>query len=315
MKQEYFTAESVTIGHPDRMCDQFSDAILEAYVAQDPAARVAVECMGGHGKVWVCGEITSNADIDIPFIIQKIYRDIGYDDELDVSVHLSRQSPDIAREVDTGGAGDQGIVIGYACNETSEFLPLEAALAHRLTDALTQARRSGRLPYLKPDGKSQVTVNPKTGHIKAVVLSAQHDEAVSIEQVRSDLRLICEETLLDSFPLQHVIPGLTRDPSHFTADTKFYLNPAGSFIQGGFEADTGLTGRKLVVDFYGPRVPIGGGTTHGKDLTKTDRSGAIEARKKAIEILKKENVHEVTVLYSYAIGIEDSIDEQIIIKA
>ncbi len=316
MNQEYFTAESVTIGHPDRMCDQFSDAILAAYVAQDPNARVAVECMGGHGKVWVCGEVTSNAEINIPSIIQKTYRDIGYKDELQIEVHLVKQSPDIARCVDTGGAGDQGIVIGYACDETPEFLPLEAALAHRLTDALTEARVSGRLPYLGPDGKSQVTVNPATGHVKAIVLSAQHDASVSIDRVRADLRELCFS----------VIPGLhvrcssqsesgTRDPAYFISeDTQFFLNPAGPFIQGGFEADTGLTGRKLVVDFYGPRVPIGGGTTHGKDMTKTDRSGAMKAREKAIEILQEKGAKEVTVVYSYAIGIAGPIDERVVVN-
>ncbi|MFH1632098.1 MAG: methionine adenosyltransferase domain-containing protein, partial [bacterium] len=270
---QYYTAESVTIGHPDRMCDQFSDAILNAYVAQDPHARVAVECMGGHGKLWVCGEVTSSAAVDIPSVINRTYREIGYSDDLEVHVHLAEQSPDIARGVDPGGAGDQGIVVGYACNETPEFLPLEAALAHRLTDALTEARRSGRLPYLKPDGKSQVTVNPKTGHIKAVVLSAQHSADVPLEQVRSDLRDLCDRVLL-RVPL---FKGDDRGLA-FSDDTTFYFNSAGPFNQGGFQADTGLTGRKLVVDFYGPRVPIGGGCTHGKDLTKVDHSGALAAR-------------------------------------
>jgi len=292
---QYYTAESVTIGHPDRMCDQFSDAILNAYIEQDPKARVAVECMGGHGKLWVCGEITSSVNIDIPTLIKTKYRDIGYGDKLEVETHLSQQSQDIARGVDAGGAGDQGIVVGYACNETPEYLPLEFVLSRKLTDALTKARQSGRLPYLKPDGKSQVTVNPAGGHIKALVLSAQHDAKVPIEQVRSDLQKLAMETL-------------DTKPDHL------YLNPAGPFVQGGFEADTGLTGRKLVVDFYGPRVPIGGGATHGKDLTKTDRSGALEAREKAIEILKREDCSEVFVIYSYAIGHQGPIDERIIIK-
>lgn len=274
----YRTAESVSPKHPDKLCDQISDAILDAYLEKDPNARVAAEACGGHGVVFVTGEITSTAsDIDIPAIVRRIAGD-------DVEVHtkIVQQSPEIAAGVDTGGAGDQGIMIGYACNETAEMLPLEVVLARRLNQYIYQ-----KFPY---DGKTQVTIAPD-GTIDSIVASFQNAPHGELEQT---VREFIEENGL--------IGKLT-----------LHINPAGDWNQGGFEADTGLTGRKLIVDNYGPRVAIGGGCYSGKDPSKVDRSAAYMTRRIAVDYLKERQAKEVLVRLAYAIGFAEPLEKTVII--
>ncbi|MBQ2672842.1 methionine adenosyltransferase domain-containing protein [Candidatus Saccharibacteria bacterium] len=279
----YRTAESVSPKHPDKLCDQISDAILDAYLAQDPEARVAAETCGGHGVVFVTGEITSTAeDIDIPAIVRRIAGD-----EIEVHTKIVKQSPEIAQGVDTGGAGDQGIMIGYACDETPEMLPREVVLSRRLNQFIYD-----KYPY---DGKTQITIAPD-GSIDSIVASFQnvpHDEL---------------EKLVREFIRKN---GLEEDsPKHAI---KLHINPAGDWNQGGFDADTGLTGRKLIVDNYGPRVAIGGGCYSGKDPSKVDRSAAYMARKVAVDYLRKRNAHEVLVRLAYAIGHDQPLEKTVII--
>ena len=274
----YRTAESVSPKHPDKLCDQISDAILDAYLSADPQARVAAETCGGHGVVFVTGEITSTADdVDIPAIVHRIAGD-------DVEVHIKvvKQSPEIAAGVDTGGAGDQGIMIGYACDETPELLPLEVVLSRRLNQYIFE-----KYPY---DGKTQITIAPD-GTIDSIVASFQnvpHDEL---------------EKLVREFISEN---GLTRK-------LELHINPAGDWNQGGFDADTGLTGRKLIVDNYGPRVAIGGGCYSGKDATKVDRSAAYMARRIAVDYLRKRHAHEVLVRLAYAIGYAEPLEKTVIV--
>ena len=266
----YRTAESVSPKHPDKLCDQISDAILDAYLAGDPNARVAVETVGGHGKVFITGEVTANDHIEIEPIVKKIAGDV----ELDV--HLVKQSPEIAHGVDTGGAGDQGIMVGYACNETEELLPLEVVLSRALNQSLY-----AKWPF---DGKTQITL--KDGSIVAAVASFQNAP-------HNELRAAVEEWLKDKN----------------TSDTvAIHANPAGDWHQGGFDADAGLTGRKLVVDNYGPRIPIGGGCFSGKDPSKVDRSAAYMARKIARDYLQKKQASEVYVYLAYAIGYDQPLE-------
>ncbi|MBQ3476515.1 methionine adenosyltransferase domain-containing protein [Candidatus Saccharibacteria bacterium] len=279
----YRTAESVSPKHPDKLCDQISDAILDAYLAQDPEARVAAETCGGHGVVFVTGEITSTAeDIDIPAIVRRIAGD-----EIEVHTKIVKQSPEIAQGVDTGGAGDQGIMIGYACDETPEMLPREVVLSRRLNQFIYD-----KYPY---DGKTQITIAPD-GSIDSIVASFQnvpHDKL---------------EKLVQEFIKKN---GLEEDsPKHAI---KLHINPAGDWNQGGFDADTGLTGRKLIVDNYGPRVAIGGGCYSGKDPSKVDRSAAYMARKVAVDYLRKRNAHEVLVRLAYAIGHDQPLEKTVII--
>lgn len=278
------TAENITFGHPDKVCDQISDAILDECLSQDPDSRVAVEVLGGHGQLSIMGELTSNAQIDAEKIARQVYKDIGYEDDLKVNINITQQSPDIARGVDTGGAGDQGIMVGYASSETEELLPKEHVLATRLVRHLEKVRQENKSPLsslLMPDGKAQVTL--LGDKVKAVVLSTQHKEVDDFEQFKKD---IIEEII------KPIIPEFE----------KVYVNPAGPFIQGGFEADTGLTGRKITADNYGPQIPVGGGCFSGKDATKVDRSAAYMARYLAKEILKKHQAKEVLVKLAYAIG-------------
>lgn len=278
------TAENITFGHPDKVCDQISDAILDECLSQDPDSRVAVEVLGGHGQLSIMGELTSNAQIDAEKIAQQVYKDIGYEDDLKVNINITQQSPDIARGVDTGGAGDQGIMVGYASSETEELLPKEHVLATRLVRHLEKVRQENNSPLSKllmPDGKAQVTL--LGDKVKAVVLSTQHKDVDDFEQFKQD---IIEEII------KPIIPEFE----------KVYINPAGPFIQGGFEADTGLTGRKITADNYGPQIPVGGGCFSGKDATKVDRSAAYMARYLAKEILKKHQAKEVLVKLAYAIG-------------
>lgn len=270
------TAESVSPKHPDKLCDRISDAILDAYLAEDPEARTAVETVGGHGRVFITGEVRSSVHPEIEPIVRRIAGE-----DIDLEVHLVKQSPEIARGVDTGGAGDQGIMVGYATDETPELLPLEVVLARKLNQNLY-----AKWPY---DGKTQVTL--KDGEIVAVVASfqyAQHDE----------LEAAVREWLADK-PI--------------SATVRIHANPAGDWEQGGFDADAGLTGRKLVVDNYGPRVPIGGGCFSGKDASKVDRSAAYIARKIARDYLKKRSAHEVFCHLAYAIGHDQPLEATVTI--
>ncbi len=279
-----YTVESVTSGHPDKVCDQISDAILDACLAQDPSSRVAAECFGGHGLLVIGGEITTRAEIDAEAIARGVYRDIGYDDTgLRVQVQLVRQSPDIAVGVDTGGAGDQGIMYGYATDETPELLPSALVEAHRLARELERLRKTDpAYAWLRPDGKTQVTVHG--GRVTDVLVSTQHDPSVSQDAIRGALL-----PLLRPFGIDGAAPA-------------FHVNPTGVFIQGGFEADTGLTGRKLMVDTYGGLAPHGGGAFSGKDATKVDRSAAYQARQAAKRLVASGRAKQALVSVAYAIG-------------
>jgi S-adenosylmethionine synthetase len=275
----YKTAESVSPKHPDKICDQISDAVLDAYLAADPDARVAIDVAGGHGFVFVTGEVSSHiSNIDIRGIVKRIAGNVR------VAIHIDRQSREIARGVDAGGAGDQGIMVGYATNETPELLPLEVVLARRLNQYLYE-----RWPH---DGKTQVTL--KDGHIISVVASFQHSKS-------DDLQAAVVQWL-----------GV-QDAAPVADDVQLYINPAGDWTHGGFDADAGLTGRKLVIDNYGPRVPIGGGAFSGKDPSKVDRSAAYFARKIAIEYLRKHNAKEVYVHLAYAIGYDQPLEATVTI--
>ena len=275
----YRTAESVSPKHPDKLCDQISDAILDAYLEKDPTARVAAETCGGHGVVFVTGEITSSADaVDV----EKIVKRITGDPKIEVHTKIVKQSPEIAQGVDVGGAGDQGIMIGYATSETPEMLPLEVVLARRLNQFIY-----AEFPY---DGKTQVTLNPE-GKLDSVVASFQNAP-------KAELEALIKQFIADK--------GLNPD-------AKIIANPAGDWTQGGFEADTGLTGRKLIVDNYGPRIPIGGGCFSGKDATKVDRSAAYMARRVAVDYLRKRNAREVFVRLAYAIGLAEPLEKTVII--
>ena len=234
------TAENVSFGHPDKVCDQISDAILDECLKQDPHSRVAVEALGGHGKLSIMGEVTTNAEFDAAEIARRVYQEIGYEDELDILVNITKQSSDIARGVDTGGAGDQGIMVGYACNQTDELLPLEHVLATRLIRKLEDVRlanNSQLAKYLLPDSKAQVTLDGE--QVDTVIISTQHRAEIDFDALK---KLIKEEVIKPIVPQANNI----------------YVNPAGPFIQGGFEADTGLTGRKITADNYGPQIPVGG---------------------------------------------------------
>ena len=274
------TAEYIRLGHPDKVCDLMADAILDACLDQDPASRVAVEVMGGHGKLVVVGEITSAAHVDIHSLVAQTYKDIGYRDTLDIAVHIVSQSPDIAAGVDVGGAGDQGITVGYATPETPEMLPAELVLARRICFGMDNAARAGA-PFLGPDGKAQVTLGG-SGKPAVVVASAQHTHD-------ADPRLVYD-----------TLAGIIRDAVG-EGDYQMLINQAGVFTIGGFTADSGATGRKIVCDQYGPRVRIGGGSFSGKDPTKVDRSGAYFARWRARKIAH-ETGKEALVEYAWAIG-------------
>jgi len=280
---ETYTVESVTAGHPDKICDQVSDAVLDECLKQDPKSRVAVETFGGHGLLIIGGEVTSDAKLDFAEIGRRVYRDIGYQHELKVITNIVQQSPDISQGVDTGGAGDQGIMYGFATNETPQFLPKGIVLVHQLAQGLEKLRRSGEIAWLHPDGKTQVTMNDN--RIETILVSCQHDKDVSQEEIR---RTIIERLIK---PLVGDINGI-----------EILTNPTGQFVQGGFEADTGLTGRKIMVDTYGGLVPHGGGCFSGKDPTKVDRSGAYMARFVAKNIVANGLAKECLVSVAYAIG-------------
>ena len=299
-----FTSESVTEGHPDKISDQISDAVLDAALTVDPKARVACETLVTTGLVVVAGEITTDAVLDYSKIARETIREIGYThssygfdcDTCAVLSALDRQSPDIAMGVDTGGAGDQGLMFGYACNETQELMPLPIQLAHQLTRRLSEARKSGELPYLRPDGKSQVTVEYRDGRpfrLDAVVISSQHADDVSNEQLRSEIQ-------------KHVIEH-TVSPELLDKDTKYHINPTGRFVTGGPKGDAGVTGRKIIVDTYGGYAPHGGGAFSGKDPTKVDRSAAYMARYIAKNIVASGLADRCMVQLAYAIGVADPV--------
>ncbi len=299
-----FTSESVTEGHPDKISDQISDAILDAALTVDPMARVACETLVTTGLVVVAGEITTNAVIDYSRVARETIRDIGYTrakfgfdcDTCAVLSSLDRQSPDIAMGVDTGGAGDQGLMFGFACNETEELMPLPIQLAHRLAQRLSEVRKSGELPYLRPDGKSQVTVEYRDGRpfrLEAVVISSQHADDVTNEQLRAEI-------------LEQVIKH-TVNPELLDNNTKYHINPTGRFVTGGPQGDSGLTGRKIIVDTYGGYAPHGGGAFSGKDPTKVDRSAAYMARYVAKNIVAAGLADRCLVQLAYAIGVADPV--------
>lgn len=319
MQKRLFTSESVTEGHPDKICDQISDAVLDALLEQDPMSRVACETAITTGLVLVMGEITTEGYVDIQKIVRDTIREIGYDrseygfdaNTCGVIVALDEQSKDIAMGVDTAyevkehlaqedelakiGAGDQGMMFGYATNETEELMPYPISLAHKLTRQLSKVRKEKVLPYLRPDGKSQVTVeydeNGKPIHLNAVVLSTQHDEEVTIEQLRKDMK---------KYVLDAVLPAELIDER-----TKFYINPTGRFVIGGPNGDSGLTGRKIIVDTYGGYARHGGGAFSGKDCTKVDRSASYAARYVAKNIVAAGLADRCEIQVSYAIGVAE----------
>lgn len=291
-----YTVESVTSGHPDKICDQISDSILDECLRQDPASRVAIETFGCHGLLVIGGELTTKAKLDFKKIAQSVYKDIGYTGKLEIITRVVQQSPDIAQGVDTGGAGDQGIMYGYACNETPEYLPKGIVLVHKLTEGLEKLRKSGKIKWLKPDGKAQVTV--KNGEVRTILISTQHAKSVSQDEIR--------KTLVDKLikPLVGKIENI-----------EILVNPTGKFVLGGFEADTGLTGRKIMVDTYGGLIPHGGGCFSGKDPTKVDRSAAYMCRYVAKNIVASGVARQCLVSVSYAIGraeplMVEAVDEE-----
>ncbi len=303
--QKYlFTSESVTEGHPDKVADHISDAVLDAVLRQDPKGRVACEVMVTTGTCIVAGEITTNCYVDVPTIARDTIAEIGYTDAAfgfdakTCGVHnlIQSQSPDIAMGVDTGGAGDQGLMFGYACNETKELMPLPIQLAHRLCEKLSEVRKAGGLKYLRPDGKSQVSVeyvDGKPTRIDAVVISTQHGDDVSTEKLRKEIR---------KFIIDAVVPQNMVDKK-----TKYHINPTGRFVIGGPHGDTGLTGRKIIVDSYGGMGRHGGGAFSGKDPTKVDRSACYMARYIAKNIVAAGLATRVEVQLAYAIGVAEPV--------
>ncbi len=310
--RKFFTSESVTCGHPDKVCDKIADAVLDEILRQDPMARTAIECCAAYDRLLIMGEVTTSAKVDYERIARDTIRDIGYDfgkfsyDGCRIMVAVHEQSPDIALGVDasmekkaggdvadTIGAGDQGIMFGYACRETEELMPLPLMLAHRLARRLEEVRREGILPYLRPDGKTQVTVeyaeNGAPARVETVVVSSQHTEGVSQERLRADIL---------SKVVRFVLPaGLTDE------NTKYYINPTGRFEIGGPEGDSGLTGRKIIVDTYGGSCPHGGGSFSGKDCTKVDRSATYMARYICKNIVAAGLADRIELQIAYAIGV------------
>ena len=303
-----FTSESVCAGHPDKVCDQISDSILDACLAQDPDSRVAIESLTKTGMVLVAGELTTKAYVNIPSVVRQTLKEIGYTqsrygieyETCAVLVHIEEQSPDIAQGVDAArgheqGAGDQGMMFGYATNETENYMPLPIAMAHKLTARLAQVRRNRTIPYLGPDGKAQVTVEYEGGkprRITAVVVSNQHDDGIGHARIEKDI-------------IRHVVKPVCG--KWLTAETKYYINPTGKFVVGGPYADAGLTGRKIIVDTYGGMGRHGGGAFSGKDPSKVDRSGAYVARYIAKNVVAAGLAKKCEVQLAYAIGVAEPV--------
>jgi len=304
MAKYFFTSESVTEGHPDKICDQISDAVVDEALRQDPESRVAIETGAKNGGVMVFGEMTTRGYVDVPRIAREVLKDIGYTkseygiewETCSVWTQITEQSPDIAQGIDVAekkeqGAGDQGMMFGFACRETEELMPLPITLAHRLTMRLAEARKSGEITYLRPDGKSQVTVEYEDGkpkRIDAVVVSTQHDDGIAYEVIKKD---VTEKII-------RPVCGYMMD-----AETKIFINPTGSFVRGGPYADAGVTGRKIIVDTYGGMGRHGGGAFSGKDPSKVDRSGAYVARYMAKNIVAAGLADKCEVQIAYAIGV------------
>ena len=308
--KSYFTSESVTKGHPDKVCDQISDGILDALLREDPASRCACETIAEPGAVHIMGEITTSANVDYIATAREIIKSIGYtkkeygfDQDAKITCTLHKQSADIAMGVDSSyqdastlGAGDQGMMFGYATDEGEEYMPLALSYARKLTNSLTEAREKGILDYLRPDGKSQVTIEyegKKAIRIDTIVLSTQHDENVSLDRLRADIK---KEVILPALPSDMI-----------DENTKFFINPTGRFVLGGPAADTGLTGRKIIVDTYGGYAHHGGGAFSGKDATKVDRTGAYAARNIAKTIVAAGAAKEAEVQLAYAIGVAEPV--------
>ena len=303
MKQ-YFTSESVTEGHPDKLCDLISDSILDECLKQDKESRVAVETFAAGNTITIAGQITSNSELNVEKLVRKVIKEIGYDNEkLDmdyrtckIDVNITKQSPDIAIGVDTGGAGDQGIMFGYASNETKNYMPFAIDTAHKLAKRLAEVRKEKIIPYLRPDGKVQVTVeyeNDKPKRIETILISTQHNDGISQEQIKEDIK----ENVIN-----YIVPKTMIDEN-----TKIYVNPTGRFVIGGPLGDTGLTGRKIIVDTYGGYARHGGGAFSGKDASKVDRSAAYMLRHIAKNIVANGYADKCEIQVSYAIGMKEPL--------
>ena len=301
-KNYYFTSESVTEGHPDKLCDYISDSLLDEYLKQDPTSRVAVETLATKNKIVVSGEVTSKAEIDVEKTVRNVIKEVGYGNEnldinpdtCEVDIEIVRQSPDIALGVDEGGAGDQGIMFGFATNETENYMPFAINMAHKLSKKLTETRKTNELKYLRPDGKTQVTVEyqediPK--RIETILISNQHEKDIDIEKMRND---IIEKVIKKVVPEKYI-----------DKDTKIYINPTGRFVIGGPLGDTGLTGRKIIVDTYGGYARHGGGAFSGKDASKVDRSAAYMMRHIAKNVVANNYADKCELQVSYAIGMKE----------
>ena len=304
MKNYYFTSESVTEGHPDKLCDYISDSILDEYLKQDENSRVAVETFASQNSIVIAGQVTSKGQVDIESLVREKVKEIGFDNEetdmdyrtCKININITKQSDDIAMGVDVGGAGDQGIMFGYACNETKNYMPYAIDMAHKLSKKLTEVRKNGEIPYLRPDGKTQVTVeyeNDKPKRIETILVSTQHKADIDMDTLKKD---VIERVIKD------VVPANMMDEN-----TKIYINPTGRFVVGGPLGDTGLTGRKIIVDTYGGYSRHGGGAFSGKDASKVDRSAAYMLRHIAKNIVANGLADKCEIQVAYAIGVKEPL--------